>query len=201
LGVITKQLHEQPLPPSERRANVSCPAALEAVILRGLRKNKEDRFANAGDMKLALLESVGMRRASGSGASIARTGGGSVSDVAMAATGVSTPMPSPAAASRSNAANAAAVAAHAASMNSAEFGVTSPSPAVAAASNPSSGAPTATSSVTTPSLAAPASRRRGMLVVAVFAVLGVVGTGAYVARTRSITKPIIDTPSPSPSPA
>src|SRR5262249_46872927 len=95
LGVITKQLHELPRPPSQRRPNINCSPALEAVIPRGLRKNKEERFANAGDMKAALLDSVGLRRSSGSGAALARSRGTAVSDVALAATGVSTPVPSP----------------------------------------------------------------------------------------------------------
>src|SRR5689334_13006247 len=45
LGVITKHLTEEPRPPSQRRSNVTVPPALEALILRGLRKNKEERYA------------------------------------------------------------------------------------------------------------------------------------------------------------
>jgi serine/threonine-protein kinase len=197
LGVITKQLHEQPRPPSERRANVNCPPALEAVILRGLRKNREERFANAGDMKAALLESVGMRRSSGSGASIARSRATGLSDVALAATGVSTPIPSADGAATSDSASPA----HPSSASASEFSATAPSPAVAATSSAPSGAAVAGPSASTPSLAAPP-RSRGLVFVAAFAILGVLGTGAYVALSRSRTKPAVVTPaSPAPPPS
>jgi hypothetical protein len=68
------------------------PPALEALILRGLRKNKEERYATAFEMKSALLESVGMKRPSST--SQAR-GPEAISDVGMAATGVSTPVSTP----------------------------------------------------------------------------------------------------------
>ncbi len=88
LGVITKHLTEEPTPPSKRR-NGSVPAPLESVILRGLRKDKNERFASAADMRAALLESVGMRRPSSP--SSPRVTASQPAD-ALAVTGVATPV-------------------------------------------------------------------------------------------------------------
>ncbi len=94
LGVITKHLTEEPTPPSKRR-NASVPEALEAVILRGLKKNKEERFASAAEMRSALFDAVGMKRPT-SGTSQRAVEGGAVPADAWAATGVSTPVSTPA---------------------------------------------------------------------------------------------------------
>jgi serine/threonine-protein kinase len=88
LGVITKHLTEEPTPPSKRR-NGDVPPALEAVILRGLRKDRNERFAGAADMRAALLEAVGMKRPSSS--SQPRVTSSQAAD-ALAATGVATPV-------------------------------------------------------------------------------------------------------------
>jgi len=93
LGVITKHLTEEPTPPSKRRTT-GVPEALEAVILRGLKKNKEERFASASDMRAALFDAVGMKRSSSSPTSPRATG--AVPADALAATGVATPVSSPA---------------------------------------------------------------------------------------------------------
>jgi len=93
LGVITKHLTEEPTPPSKRRTT-GVPEALEAVILRGLKKNKEERFASASDMRAALFDAVGMKRSSSSPTSPRATG--AVAADALAATGVATPVSSPA---------------------------------------------------------------------------------------------------------
>jgi serine/threonine protein kinase len=92
LGVITKHLTEEPRPPSQRRSNVTVPPALEAVIMRGLRKVKDERFASAFEMKSALLESLGMKRPS---STLQARGGQRITDVGMAATGVATPVSTP----------------------------------------------------------------------------------------------------------
>ncbi|HEX9104272.1 MAG TPA: serine/threonine-protein kinase, partial [Polyangia bacterium] len=63
LGVITKHLTEEPTPPSKRRPT-GVPEALEAVILRGLKKSKEERFASAAEMRAALFDAVGVKRSS-----------------------------------------------------------------------------------------------------------------------------------------
>ena len=91
LGVITKHLTEEPTPPSKRR-NASLPPALEALILRGLQKEKEARFASAAEMRAALFESLGMKRASTSNP---RTTASQAADP-LATTGVSTPLSTPA---------------------------------------------------------------------------------------------------------
>jgi serine/threonine-protein kinase len=92
LGVITKHLTEEPTPPSKRRAS-GVPEAVEAVILRGLKKNKEERYATASEMRAALFEAVGMKRSSSQQQQRAT---GSVPADAWAATGVSTPASTPA---------------------------------------------------------------------------------------------------------
>jgi serine/threonine protein kinase/tetratricopeptide (TPR) repeat protein len=57
IGVLTRQVQDQPEPPSQRAPGVS--PALEAVILRGLEKSRDKRFATAAEMREALLEAVG----------------------------------------------------------------------------------------------------------------------------------------------
>jgi serine/threonine protein kinase len=94
LGVITKHLTEEPTPPSKRRNDASVPPALEAVILRGLSKKKEDRFGSAADMRAALFDALGMKRPSSSTNQRARES--SAAADAWAATGVSTPASTPA---------------------------------------------------------------------------------------------------------
>jgi serine/threonine protein kinase len=92
LGVITKHLTEEPMPPSKRRPNGVSPA-LEAMILRGLKKDKAERFATAHEMRAALFDAVGMKRPS---SSTNQRATGSVAADAWAATGVSTPASTPA---------------------------------------------------------------------------------------------------------
>ena len=89
LGVITKHLTETPTPPTQRRQNANIPPALEAVILRGLEKKKDDRFASASEMKAALLESCGLKRSSSTSNERVRASG--IVDIGTAATGVATP--------------------------------------------------------------------------------------------------------------
>ncbi|MGZ3440803.1 MAG: protein kinase domain-containing protein, partial [Polyangia bacterium] len=92
LGVITKHLTEEPTPPSKRR-NGSVSPALEAVILRGLAKNKEDRFASAAEMRAALFDALGIKRPS---SSTNQRVSGAVAADAWAVTGVATPASTPA---------------------------------------------------------------------------------------------------------
>jgi tetratricopeptide (TPR) repeat protein/tRNA A-37 threonylcarbamoyl transferase component Bud32 len=65
-GVMSKVLHEMPERPSRRIQNGVAPA-LEAVILKGLQKSPNDRFATAAEMKEALLKAVGLAHPTGSG--------------------------------------------------------------------------------------------------------------------------------------
>jgi serine/threonine protein kinase len=92
LGVITKHLTEEPTPPSKRLNNASVPPALEAVILRGLAKKKEDRFASAAEMRSALFDALGMKRPSSSTSQRAADAGAAD---AWAVTGVATPASTP----------------------------------------------------------------------------------------------------------
>ena len=94
LGVITKHMIEEPTPPS-KRLNGPVPEALEALILRGLKKDKESRFATAAEMRAALFEAVGMKRPSSGTNQRAVAGGGGAAD-ALAVTGMATPASTPA---------------------------------------------------------------------------------------------------------
>jgi eukaryotic-like serine/threonine-protein kinase len=216
LGVITRHLTEEPIPPSKRQPNVDCPPALEALILRGLRKSREERFANAADMKHALLDAVGMRRPASSPA-FARAGGGQLSDAATAATGVSTPaaMPavaassSPSVGARSSTGSASTAAAtpspfasqSAATAAAAATGSSNPSaPALSSSGNPaasaSPGNPAASASPGNPAAsaspgngataAAPSTRLRATIAVAAAVI---VAGGAFVFLSRSKSSP------------
>jgi serine/threonine protein kinase/tetratricopeptide (TPR) repeat protein len=58
LSVLTRQVHDAPEPPSVR-VPLGVSPQLEAVILRGLEKKRDRRWATAALMRKALLEAVG----------------------------------------------------------------------------------------------------------------------------------------------
>jgi eukaryotic-like serine/threonine-protein kinase len=93
LGVVTRVLNEQPVPPSKKQASIAPP--LEAVILRGLEKDRQKRFANAKAMRDSLYDAVGLKRP-GSGQVPARPAGVGEPEMALADTGVATPASQPA---------------------------------------------------------------------------------------------------------
>jgi serine/threonine-protein kinase len=95
LGVVTKLLTDAPIPPSKKRPGVQVGGALEAMILRGLEKDRAKRHANATAMKEALFDAVGLKRPS-SGQQRARAPGESEPELALADTGVATPASQPA---------------------------------------------------------------------------------------------------------
>src|SRR6185369_7620109 len=47
MGIISRHLAEPPEPPSRRRRDLSIPAAVDQLVLRGMEKNREQRFDNA----------------------------------------------------------------------------------------------------------------------------------------------------------
>jgi serine/threonine-protein kinase len=54
LGIITKHLMEEPVPPRRRRPDLGIPAALEEVCLRAMKKNPAERYPSAAEMADAL---------------------------------------------------------------------------------------------------------------------------------------------------
>ena len=56
MAIVSRHLVETPSVPSRRRSDVSIPPALDALILRGMEKNRELRFANAMAFRDALEE-------------------------------------------------------------------------------------------------------------------------------------------------
>ncbi len=58
MGMVMEHLNSAPLPPSQ--AGASIPPELEEVILRGLQKEPEARFENAGAMATALRVAMGI---------------------------------------------------------------------------------------------------------------------------------------------
>jgi serine/threonine-protein kinase len=93
LGVVTKLLNDVPIPPSKRRPDGNLPAALEALILRGLDKLRERRFANAREMREALHDAIGIKRPASGKIAASSTAD---RELALAATGVATPISQPA---------------------------------------------------------------------------------------------------------
>ncbi|HSM93810.1 MAG TPA: protein kinase [Anaeromyxobacteraceae bacterium] len=59
VGFLMKHLTEPPAPPSLKQPEVDVPPALEALIMKALSKDPADRFANAEEMREALLACVG----------------------------------------------------------------------------------------------------------------------------------------------
>ncbi|MGE3636060.1 MAG: tetratricopeptide repeat protein, partial [Sandaracinaceae bacterium] len=58
LGVITRHLMDEPTPPSDVQPTWGIPASLEAVALKALAKDPDDRFASAKDMSRAVARAV-----------------------------------------------------------------------------------------------------------------------------------------------
>jgi serine/threonine-protein kinase len=58
LGIITKHLTEKPMPPRERRPEWKIPASMQAVCLKAMAKEPDDRYQDAPSMSEALREAV-----------------------------------------------------------------------------------------------------------------------------------------------
>ena len=58
LGIITKHLTDDPMPPRKKRPDLGIPASLEAIALKAMSKNRSDRYASAGLMADALEEAI-----------------------------------------------------------------------------------------------------------------------------------------------
>ncbi len=175
LGVITKHLIEEPTPPSKRRVNSGMPQALEQLIMRGLSKRKEDRFATAAEMKAALLEAVGLRRPS---SGMGTAGNSAPLELAMATTGVATPVATPALVGLTSPATMMAPTAAAAPM-------TTPAPQ-SPASAPSGGSLHGEMAAATP----PAGSRRRGIIVGTLAAAAALGSVVYVVVGRP-TAPMV----------
>ncbi|HSN13586.1 MAG TPA: protein kinase [Anaeromyxobacteraceae bacterium] len=59
VGFLMKHLTDPPMPPSQKQPEVEVPPELEALIMKALSKSPADRFANAEEMREALLACVG----------------------------------------------------------------------------------------------------------------------------------------------
>jgi hypothetical protein len=55
LGYLTAHLNQTPLPPSQKRSDLTFSPALEALVMRALAKKREERPATAEEMRAALL--------------------------------------------------------------------------------------------------------------------------------------------------
>ncbi len=58
LGIITKHLTEQPVPPSERKPGLHIPGSLERICLRAMSKDPNERYPDAMSMRLAIEKAV-----------------------------------------------------------------------------------------------------------------------------------------------
>jgi serine/threonine-protein kinase len=59
MGVLTKHMFEQPQPPSQRAPHQSISAELEAVVLKALAKDRDQRYQTMKDLALAFEGAVG----------------------------------------------------------------------------------------------------------------------------------------------
>ncbi len=59
MGVLTKHMFENPEPPSQRNPTAAIPGDVEAVCMRALAKDRDQRFQTMKEMALALEECVG----------------------------------------------------------------------------------------------------------------------------------------------
>ena len=63
MGVLTKHMFEPPEPPTVRCPEANISPAVEAVIMKALHKDREQRFQTMKDMAVALAEAVGYESA------------------------------------------------------------------------------------------------------------------------------------------
>jgi serine/threonine protein kinase len=59
MGVLTKHMFEAPVPPSVRAPQAGVPADIEAVVLKALAKDRDQRFQSMKEMAFALEECAG----------------------------------------------------------------------------------------------------------------------------------------------
>jgi serine/threonine-protein kinase len=68
LSVLSKHLHEPPVPPAERAPSLGIPAGVSRLVMRALRKRPEDRFQRVEDLQrelVAELDAAGSKSAEG----------------------------------------------------------------------------------------------------------------------------------------
>jgi serine/threonine-protein kinase len=80
LEIMMKQVQDPPVPPRQLRPDLSIPESLEGVVLRALRKEREQRYTTASEMLQALPDPVSLPGGFSTGAMLAaplpqRTGG------------------------------------------------------------------------------------------------------------------------------
>jgi hypothetical protein len=54
VAVLTQHLTEEPLPPSERRPDLAIDPAVDAIVMKAMAKDRNDRYASADELRLAL---------------------------------------------------------------------------------------------------------------------------------------------------
>jgi serine/threonine-protein kinase len=59
MGVLTKHMFDAPVPPSQRAPHLYIPPAVEAVVLKALAKDRDQRFQSMKEMAIALAEAMG----------------------------------------------------------------------------------------------------------------------------------------------
>ena len=59
MGVLTKHMFEEPEPPTRRAPQLSIPPAVEAVVLKALAKDRDQRYQTMKELALALEDAVG----------------------------------------------------------------------------------------------------------------------------------------------
>jgi len=84
IGIVTKHIVEQPVPPREKAPDKNISPALEEIILRCMAKKPEERFATVLDLQRALKALAGPGASGGAGAlargaPAAEVGGGALS--------------------------------------------------------------------------------------------------------------------------
>lgn len=62
MGILTKHIFEQPLPPSEVRPDLAIPADVEDIVMTALAKDKDERFSSMTEMGAAIAQATGRVR-------------------------------------------------------------------------------------------------------------------------------------------
>jgi serine/threonine-protein kinase len=71
MGILTKHIFEQPIPPTQMNPDVGIPAEVEALVMKALNKERDQRFQSMAEMAAAIAQASGrMTRPTGDIAAI-----------------------------------------------------------------------------------------------------------------------------------
>ncbi|MCC6747295.1 MAG: serine/threonine protein kinase [Deltaproteobacteria bacterium] len=73
MGILTKHIFEQPVPPTKLKPTLGIPGEVEAIVLKAMSKDREERFRSMAEMAAAIAQASGrMTRPTGDSQAVPR---------------------------------------------------------------------------------------------------------------------------------